>query len=480
MSDLNAILLVDADSGARDRLHQLLESDYSVEIAATAAEALDRENWSDFFAIVLDRQLPDDLDGNLLPQLRRQAPDAGIVIVTEVGDLDDAIAAIRQGAADYLLKPIDPKAIRSVLTLLAERAKTRRQLEEMARLSSAIVDTVSHPLVVLNPGLQVQYANQAFHQTFQTSPEETENRRFSELANQQWDRPDLRRLLAEVFSRNAAFQGYEVHGDFPGIGRRVMQLSARLISNSESEMQTLLLAIEDITERKQAEEQVRAYQKRLQRLASKLTLTEEHERQRIAADLHDRIGQALSVLQIKAGILRTSSSPEQREGLDELYQLIDRTVRDTRSLTFEISPPVLYELGLEAAIEWLAERFRELYEVEIAIADDGQPKPLNEDMRSLLFRSVRELLLNVSKHAQTDRARVSLDRGRDSIRIEVRDQGRGFDPAQCDSEEISAESFGLFSIRERMDSLDGSFQVESSPGRGTRCVLVAPLMHQKE
>lgn len=264
--------------------------------------------------------------------------------------------------------------------------------------------------------------------------------------------------------------------EFPGVGRRIARFNAHPICLEGSASRLALLCVEDITQRQRAESQLQVYQKRLQRLVSQLITVEDRERRRIASDLHDRIGQSLSAIQMRIGFLRSSSSStEQFETLDKLYALVDQTVQDTRSLTFEISPPVLYTLGLEPALESLAEQFQKRHGLEVAVTADDQAKPLDDDLSALLFRSVRELLFNVVKHARASCVRIAVQRDGDQLCIELVDDGAGFDPVQAMDDESRADSFGLFSIRERLNATGGYLQVDSAPGRGTRCVLMAPL-----
>ena len=234
--------------------------------------------------------------------------------------------------------------------------------------------------------------------------------------------------------------------------------------------------IRDITERKRTERQLMVNRQQLRRLAAELLLTEEQERRRIAVDLHDHIGQALAIAQIKLGALRAClDSPQQREAVSEVYDLVDQTVQDSSSLTFELSPPVLYELGFEAGVSWLARHVNKSHGLHVVVENDGEPKPLDEEISVLLFRALRELLINVVKHAQVGEATVQLQREADYMRIEIADEGIGFDSSQAPERAAVGGGFGLFSIRERLALLGGTFQVHSAPGRGTRCTLMAPL-----
>jgi signal transduction histidine kinase len=236
----------------------------------------------------------------------------------------------------------------------------------------------------------------------------------------------------------------------------------------------------DVTARKVAEEKVHLYQTQLRTLASELLFTEERERRRLAIDLHDSIGQALAISKLKLDALRTAvlSSPLAFD-LEEICGLLDGTIQQTRSLTFELSPPVLYELGLVPALESLVEEVERRYNLRVHFLEDSRPKPVSEDLAVLLFRAVQELLVNVVKHANAQKVRVTIVRDGDCIRIRVEDNGIGFDPAEIDSHEGRARRFGLFSIRERLHHLGGHVEIESSPGRGTLVSLTAPLRQSK-
>jgi len=237
----------------------------------------------------------------------------------------------------------------------------------------------------------------------------------------------------------------------------------------------------DITERKKAEHRIVTYQRQLRSLASELLLAEERERRRIAADLHDGVCQALAAAKIKIGVLgRDGLTHQAQEALREVRELIDQSLRETRSLMFEISPPVLYELGLEAAIEWLCDRFERRYGIRAEFVNDGEPRRLDEEMRVILFRAVRELLINVVKHARAHRATVSLENVDGGVRITVEDDGRGFDVSNLEHHTGGKGGFGLFNIRERLEHLGGEGIVESRIGQGTRVILTAPLREPTE
>ncbi|MEW6214863.1 MAG: MEDS domain-containing protein [Nitrospirota bacterium] len=247
----------------------------------------------------------------------------------------------------------------------------------------------------------------------------------------------------------------------------------RGVISEKGELQALEGFVTNITERKRAEEDL------LRSLASEVLLTGERERRRIATDLHDHISQTLAISKIKLGTLRELlSSTDLTKHVDVIRELIEQTIQYTRSLTSELSPPILYELGFEAAVEWLAEQIQEKHGIIIDFEDDKQPKPMNDEIRTLLFKAVRELLINVVRHAQAHKAKVSVQRDVNNIRIIVEDDGVGFNISEINLGRISR--FGLFSIRERLKYFGGHFEVKSEPGHGTRVTLVAPLGHKNK
>ncbi|MBW2485400.1 MAG: PAS domain S-box protein [Deltaproteobacteria bacterium] len=233
---------------------------------------------------------------------------------------------------------------------------------------------------------------------------------------------------------------------------------------------------DDITERKQAERKLLIYQEKLQSLASELSLVEERERRSIATDLHDQIGQTLSVIKMRCFELRQElKDPHLTRQVDEIKELVKQTIQDTRSLTFELSPPVLYELGLVAAIDWLAEQFQLKHNLKCSVETDKKSAPLSQDIEIVLFRSVRELLVNIVKHAQARKVKITIRVNKSNLRIRVTDDGIGFSTEAKAARTYRDQQFGLFNITERVRHLGGSLEVDSQRSKGTMVTLVAPL-----
>ena len=267
----------------------------------------------------------------------------------------------------------------------------------------------------------------------------------------------------------------------PDNEERIVHEQAEVICSAEGEPVQMRGTIQDITERKRAEEALIRYQKQLQSLTSELTLTEERQRRDIAEGLHDNVGQLLTAVNMKLEYLEGSAPvPDLSEALAPVRELVREAIKYTRTLTFELSPPRLYTLGFESALRWLAEQMNEQYGIQCDFECDKRPKPLAQDAQVLLYRTTRELLNNVVKHAMARKTRMSVSRRDDCIQISVEDDGVGFDSSEINSDSGSRNSFGLFSVRERLNYLKGSLEIHSGLGQGTQVLVTVPLSSSTE
>lgn len=209
-------------------------------------------------------------------------------------------------------------------------------------------------------------------------------------------------------------------------------------------------------------------------LAAEMMMVEERERRRIASVLHDAVVQMLALSKIKVDrIRRDCAGNGAQHELNEVYELIDQSISHARTLTADLSPPVLYELGLPAAIQWLGDRLQRDHGIRFEFEDDQQPKPLNNETRLVLFHAARELILNIVKHANASRCQISLRRVGCGLVLSVSDNGSGF--IQQPLTDYSRGGVGLFNIHQRLSHLHGRFEMNSQPGAGSRALLYAPL-----
>ena len=215
---------------------------------------------------------------------------------------------------------------------------------------------------------------------------------------------------------------------------------------------------------------------KLRLLSAELSLAEEAERRRIAEMLHEDLQQLLVAARMQlAALCKTRDASEREPIAREIADALERSFRLTRSLSVELAPPVLYEHGLAAALEWLAAETGKNYNVKVTVEADSSANPEAPDVRIFLFRAVRELLLNSVKHAVGSAVHVTMRHLRpDKVRIIVADAGPGFDPTSLDDKRTGPQTFGLLNIRDRVRSFGGKFHINSGPKRGTRITLCLP------
>jgi signal transduction histidine kinase len=255
-------------------------------------------------------------------------------------------------------------------------------------------------------------------------------------------------------------------------------INCSVVMDTQDRPVHFLTYIRDITNRKLNEEKLREYQESLRQLANRLNTTEERERKRFAADLHDHIGQSLVLAKLdlgRLGELVNGFDPNARSIIERLEDTIDQALHETRSLTQDLSPQVLYTFGFDAALEWLAENMQQRYELVCHIDGGKHPTPLSGDAAVVTFQATRELLINVAKHAGVKEAHVYVTQRENVVVIHVEDEGKGFVPQALALPRSHGGGFGLFSIRERLSLLGGSLAIHSSPGKGTSAQVVIPV-----
>ncbi|MEY4100015.1 MAG: hypothetical protein RL300_1186 [Pseudomonadota bacterium] len=221
----------------------------------------------------------------------------------------------------------------------------------------------------------------------------------------------------------------------------------------------------------------------LRALAMQLLVTETQERRAVAGDLHDDLGQNLAIIKLKLSaielpetILASEEGARCWQQLKEVQTIVDRSGKSLRSLSTQLSPPMLSQYGLAAALEWLAEEMQRNFGQFVQL-HVGKIAPLDDTTANTLFRMVRELLINSGKHSKVNEASVILatDPESGSLEITVADDGVGFDLTQA-QKPSTKNSYGLFSIKQRIGFIGGTMSIDSQPGRGTSVTLTLPQL----
>ena len=372
---------------------------------------------------------------------------------------------------------------------ISERELLEAALRQNEALFSTILEQAPVGMYIVDAQFRVQQVNSRALPVF-SAVHPLIGRDFSEIIKILWG-SEVGGQVADIF-RHTLETGEPYIS--PGFSKRRYDLGVEQSHHWETRRVTLpdgqwgvVCYFTDITERKRAEgeleqrvvdrtQELMQLHVQLRALTTELTLTEQRERRRLATELHDHLAQLLVLGKVKLGQSKRLTQPEKRDELiEETDAVLSEALAYTRTLVIDLSPPILREFGLPAALRWLGERMQR-HALAVTVQIETEDVPLPEDQAVLLFQSIRELLMNTIKHAQSDSATVRMEQQFGVLRIEVRDEGVGFDLAGASSipTAVSAK-FGLFSIRERMRALGGHFDLQSALGEGTTATLILPL-----
>jgi PAS domain S-box-containing protein len=232
----------------------------------------------------------------------------------------------------------------------------------------------------------------------------------------------------------------------------------------------------DITILKQTEKQLLEYQEKLKRLSIRLSMIEEDQRRSMASHLHETIGQELFVMQLQLNTFEKSlDNPELLSSLTQINKQLLKIIRETKNLTFELSPPVLYDFGFEEALKALSETIKSKHSVHVQTFFEGEMDSFDDEIKIIVYRNIKELLHNCVKHSNAENITMHLIHSQFGLNIELHDDGIGFDAADFINETDTHDGFGLFDIREKLNHLGGQLIIDSAPGLGTSISMQIPL-----
>ena len=379
----------------------------------------------------------------------------------------------------------------TVLRLIRDTTGRRRAEDALMAahaFQQSIIDGVAESIMVISADYQVQLMNRAAREFSSRDVGASESLLCYQISCQR-ETPceGIEHPCPLEQVRESGQPVTVVHEHYRGNGeRRLVEVVASPLWGADGAFQGVIESIRDITERKQVEESLQQYAERLRALAVQLAEVAEAERQRLARELHDQVGQNLTALGINLNIIRTQLPGEAaapaRSRLDDSLLLVEQTAERIRDVMAHLRPPVLDDYGLVAALRWYGEQFARRTDIAIAIEGEEPIPRLAARVENALFRIAQEALTNVAKHAQATQVTVTVEVDSGTLRLVVADDGVGFDPSTTLRASLAplAESdgdrgWGLLTMTERAEAVGGHCRIESNPKQGTQVIVEVVL-----
>ena len=368
------------------------------------------------------------------------------------------------------------KSIIAIILDITEKKRNEVQLKESRILLEKIINNLNEVVLLVEPdGRYIQLANTAVEKIFGYTQQEIIGKKTEILHVNQEMSGQFAALGEPELEKKGVF-----HTEFQ------MKHKNGSIIDTENTVSTILetdgwklgvvSVIRDITEQKKSEIKLKEYQDALKQLTMEISLAEEKQRKEIAANIHDHLSQLLVVSRMKLkDLLNETTNTAFADDLKTVVKFISEALENTRKITYELSPPVLYELGLIEAMYWLAEKTQDEHPVKTKFTTDLKEIELSETKLILIFRIIQELVNNTVKHAQADHLEMAMNVTDDLLKITVVDDGVGFDQDSIPKVKAGEGGFGLFAVKERVQNLNGNISIHSRKNEGTTIKIQVPL-----
>ena len=455
------ILIVEDDQHTAAYLElNLQQSGYRIAgIAQNGADALRLAESTSPDVIIMDIVLPGEIDGIETANRIRRQRDLPILYLTAYADQSQFERAKITDPSAYLLKPFNSRELHLAIELAIQRHGRQEALQ--SRMTS-LLETMTDGFVVLDRDWHYVFVNNRAGEIFNRIPAML-------IGKSIWD--EFPESVGQPFCR--AYQGVmreripaQIEAYFAPWDR---WFENRIFPSDDG----ICIYFQEITERKRAEQQIALANQRLQALSASLLTVQEKERRTLARELHDEIGQSLTALKITLQSLglRPETAALQKP-IETAVNITDVALNQVRQMSLNLRPAQIDDLGLPAAIRWNLDRQAGLAGLNAHFSAENIPDTLPELIAISCYRISQEALTNVLRHAHAANIHIRLQRSVSELRLEVQDDGAGFDPAQILS---GTSSMGILNMQERAMLTGGCLEIESAPGRGSLVRAIFPL-----
>lgn len=346
----------------------------------------------------------------------------------------------------------------------------RKRAEERLREFEKVVEGLEEMIVVIDREYQYLIANRAYLNYRGLEREQVVGRSVAEVLNETVFKTVVKEKLDECFRGHGV--KYELKSWFPEIGERDLSASYLPIESRQG-IDRVAVVLLDITERKRAEEELQRSRDQLRALAARVQRVREEERTRVAREIHDELGQALTAIKIDLSSLCRELPADKKQRSVSILKLVDETIQSVRRISTELRPAILDAVGLVAAVEWAAEEFEARTGTKWRLDLPQEDLVIDQERATALFRIFQETLTNVARHAKATEVNVRLAKEDGNLTLEVHDNGEGVSEEQLSS----GRSLGILGMRERASLLGGELTITGAAGEGTTVRVRIPVTH---
>ena len=362
-----------------------------------------------------------------------------------------------------------------ILRDISDRKKAERALRQSEKRYRMLVETMNDGLGVQDENGAWVYVNDRFCEMLGYSRDEMIGRPVTDFLSE----ADQRIYREQVLSRKRGeLESYELSWLNKDGQRMITLVSPKAIFDEHGQFKGSFAVITSITERKQAEEALKASEQQLRSLSSQLLTAQETERKRISRELHDELGQSLTVMKLRLNFIEKNLQDPQTDLKQECengVEYIDQVIENIRRLSRDLSPTILEDFGLSAALRWLINNFAKSYTIKVVLNMIDIDSLLPRDSHVVVYRAVQEALTNIGKHSQAQNASVMIREDDSAVLFCIEDDGMGFDEKANGATSPEAKGLGLATMRGRVEMVGGTLHIESEEGKGTRITLSIPI-----
>lgn len=468
---LRALVVEDSEDDAVLVVNELRRGGYEpewlrVETAHAMQSALHERQWD---VVISDYSLPSFSGSAALELTKASGFDIPFLMVSGVVGEETAVAAMKAGAHDFFVKGHLGRLVAAIERELRDAAVRRKQREDAVALRemevrfNAFMNNIPTPAWIKDEKFRYVYVNVPLSQQWGRTVDDLIGCTDFEVMPREIAR-NLRDHDTQVLESNQMLHALETMLDGAGQTAIFTVLKFPLL-DAIGRRHVAGVAL-DITERVRDKEQLENANRRLQMLSSKVIEIQERERQHISRGLHDDIGQALTAVKINLDAMRARAVAGDGGEIDESVRIVSDVLQQVRSLSLDLRPPQLDDLGLAAAVRWYIDRKATVAGLKVRFRSDMLPDRLHPDIETACFRIAQEAMTNILRHSEASNVWVDMRRNGDQLHLSLRDDGRGFDVAAAHQRAAQGESSGLMNMQERASLVGGRVEITSRSAHG--------------